>query len=184
MDIDELGVGEALRARVAAGGHTTDVWPVRDGVAPAVLVVSPGGATVLGPEGDRVFRWPEVSYVRAEVGSVGFRSATAPTMARFALTEPGHGREILEAVARYGGPVAPAQAGPTEAQRARRTLNQALGTGIVLQLLAALVLGVDTASAVVGLLLAAAGGLLTLLAVVGWGVVLGIRAAREPVQSG
>ncbi|WP_181310285.1 hypothetical protein [Nocardioides campestrisoli] len=90
-------------------------------------------------------------------------------------------------------------AGPTEAERAQRTLNLSIAGGLFLQLVAVLVVAVAATKhgelvveggvarhegspwgVSFGVLIGSVGALFVLLGVIGWGVVLGLRAARRP----
>ncbi|WP_110180543.1 hypothetical protein [Nocardioides solisilvae] len=179
MRLDEIDVEPALRERLAAGGHTTQVWPVLDNGRPGVLQVRDGALVVFTGRGDHVFRWSETYRVRAEADWVGVLAADAPVLRRFGLVSSAHGTQILEAVGRAGGPLAEPE--PSPGARARNALGLSLLGGFLLQLAAVLVLAVSPTPSgqLFGVLVGAAGGLLLLLGVIGWGVVLGLRVARD-----
>ncbi|WP_426246262.1 hypothetical protein [Nocardioides sp. LHG3406-4] len=199
-------MGEPLRAEVSAAGHTTNLWPLLVNNARAVVAVDDEGLRVFAEGSDPVqHRWSELEEVRVEQLALCVLVRDDQVPIRYPLMHMRDRRGLAESVAAAGAPirsnaeqVLPAAASPAPgrsgeppaanaaASSARAMLTTALIAGLAGQAVGWSIIGVaygsvddETVPKLLGIAVATLGGFALLLAVIGWGVVLGTRITRD-----
>ncbi len=198
MELDDLTLSDTVRAQLAVTGQTTNLWPLLVNRERAVVAVDDEGLRVFGTDaGVTEHPWSEVAEVRVEQMALCVLMPGDPTPVRYPLMRIGDRRALAEAIAAGGGPIV---AAPVPAMRvapeapvdrvasgtARSLLASAFVSGVAGLLVGWSVIGVawsdDEENPVVvllGIAVATFGGFALLLAVIGWGVMLGSRAIRD-----
>lgn len=209
MDLEDVKLDDTVKRQVAEAGITTGVWPVWAGRSPVALAVLTDGVAIFDGVGVRSYGWPSVAELRVERYAVFVRPEGEAEGMSWGLAERSHGPFIRDALATAGGPLSDPPAPPPStvatdgatstrvrsaadpasgaAGQARSLLTMALAAGVLTQLLGGVLVAAyddpaadgSEAGVMVGTFLLWAGGIGVLVGVVGFGVLLGIRAARE-----
>lgn len=201
LDLNPHDLPPGVVASVRDSGLTSGLWPVDSESGRAVIGVSPGGLYVFTSLGAAVLGWNQVHDLAIDPTRLSFHRGDQNLIESYRWLQAGHANQVQIALSERGFELSqtretPRLRGPAGVGvRARGLLRRLFWGALGLQVLGGIVVaatwpgfeahryndevtGGREVGLVIGYLIGSVGTAIMLVALVGWAVMLGVRAAR------